>query len=101
MVKLAIIKTRSIVMPVRKAGIVYFVGSAAKLVTTTRTSALIAPMISLKTAPLKRIAVIVNGKRTAVITVIEIPAHAIRFFSSFFIQEKKRVSKFLFSIFRE
>jgi len=88
-------------MPVRKAGIVYFVGSAAKLVTNTRTSELIAPMISLKSKPLKSIAVIVNGKRMAVITVIEIPAHAIRFFSSFIVQAKKRVSKFLFSIFRE
>ena len=75
-------------MPVRKAGIVYFVGSAAKLVTTTRTSALIAPMISLKTAPLKRIAVIVSGKRTAVITVIETPAQAIQNYLHFLSRHK-------------
>jgi len=69
---------------------VYFVGSAARFVITTSEREIIAPMISLNTAPLNRIAAIVSGKNTADIAVIEIPTQAMRFFSSLFNQVKKR-----------
>ncbi len=52
---------------------VYFVGNAARFVTTTNVSDTIAAMINPKDAPLKRIAAIVKGNNTAAITVIEMP----------------------------
>jgi hypothetical protein len=68
------------------------VGRADRFGTKTRISENIAPMINLKAAPCIRMETIVTGKKTAVITVIDIPAHAMRFFSSFFDQFINRVT---------
>jgi hypothetical protein len=77
-------------MPSKKAGIVYFVGRAARLVITTIASDIMAPIIRGKTAPLNKIAAIVKGKKMADIAVIDMPTQAIRFFSSLIIQAIKR-----------
>lgn len=77
MMKLAIIKAISIRTPNASAGIVYFVGRVARLVITTRESEIIAPIISLKTAPLNNIADMVMGKKTADMAVIDMPTQAI------------------------
>jgi hypothetical protein len=78
--------------PVKNAGIVYLVGNAARLGTKTRISENMAPMINLKFTPCIRIEAMVTGKKMAVITVMEIAAHAMRFFSSFFDQFINRVT---------
>ena len=69
--------------PVKNAGMVYFVGKAARLGTTTRIRENMAPIINLKEAPYISMATMVTGKKTAVIAIMEIPTHAIRFFCSF------------------
>jgi len=57
----------------RKKGIVYLVGIAAKLETTTSTSEHIAAMIRPNAAPFHNTAAIVSGKNTAVMHMIVIP----------------------------
>jgi hypothetical protein len=59
---------------------VYFVGKAARLVITTRAREIIAPIINLKIAPLKRMADMVMGKNTAAMVVTDTPTQAILFF---------------------
>lgn len=78
----------SIRIPVKKAGMVCLVGKAARFGTTTRIRELMAPMIKGKDAPCKSIDAMVTGKKTAVIMVMDIPTHAMRFFPSSFVQIK-------------
>ena len=90
--KLKAIRMISMKTPVKNAGIVYLVGKAARFGTTTRISENMAPMISLKEAPCISMETIVIGKKTAVITTMDIPTHAIRFFCSFVDQFINRVA---------
>ncbi len=80
--KLITIKTISIRIPSRNAGMVYFVGRAARLVITTSASDAMAPIIREKMAPLNKIADMVTGKKMADMAVMDMPTQAIRFFSS-------------------
>lgn len=64
-------------IPTNKKGMIYLVGSAAKVVTNTSTNGNIAAMIKPNDAPLNRIANMVSGKKTAVIAMMERPTHPI------------------------
>src|SRR4030088_648903 len=93
MKKLAITSKISNSIPIENAGIVILVGSAARFGITTRIRENMATMISLNDAPWRSMAAMVTGKKIAVIIVMDIPTHAIRFFSSSFVQFKNRTKK--------
>jgi len=65
-------------MPTIKKGMVYLVGRAARFATNTSTNGTIAATIKPNDAPLNKIAAMVMGKKTAVITIMEKPTHLIR-----------------------
>ena len=66
----------SMSMPSANAGMIYRVGIAARLSTTTSTRAVMAAIISGNAAPFNTIDAIVSGKNTAVVISRLIPVHA-------------------------